>query len=107
MIELPWDDEDRLPALLDHIEAQARDLRVMLERETRLWRAHQPGYRRAYDLGLDPEDDPSNKHALVRGSLRRVTRDLGRVAEDIEELREDLDRLHAADQEGNGSDPDA
>jgi hypothetical protein len=72
--ELPWDDEERWPALLRRIEHVAGELLVEVERERRIWRAHQPRLRRDPDLQL-----PAELH------FRRVARHLERVREDAQD----------------------
>jgi hypothetical protein len=75
---LPWDDEERWPALLKRIESVAGGLLVEVERERRIWRAHQPALRRDPCLKL-----PGERH------FNRVARHLERVRDDAQWALED------------------
>jgi NTP pyrophosphatase (non-canonical NTP hydrolase) len=77
---LPWDDEERLPAMLRRVEQEAGELCGALEREYHIWRAHQPALRRAVPRGPARERWPG----------RRVLRHLRGVQEDAQEALEDL-----------------
>jgi hypothetical protein len=79
--DLPWDDLERLPALLRQIERTAAEQLVDLRREYHLWRTHQPALRREVPpLPMDREQWPG----------RRVARMLARIQEDVHEALEDL-----------------
>jgi hypothetical protein len=77
---LPWDDEERLPAMFRRIEQQAGELCLALEREYHIWRAHQPALRREVPLGPAKEQWPG----------QRVLRHLRVVQEDAQDALEDL-----------------
>jgi hypothetical protein len=82
MSELPWDDEERLPALLRQIEQTASEQLVTLRREYHVWRAHQPELRRQIPpLPMERQPWPGRRVAVM----------LGRLQEDIRETLEDLE----------------
>jgi hypothetical protein len=81
LTELPWDDQERLPALLRQIEHTAGEQLLALRREYHIWRAHQPALRRQVPpLSMEQEQWPG----------RRVARLLPRIQEDAREGLEDL-----------------
>jgi hypothetical protein len=79
--ELPWDDTERLPALLRQIERTASEQLLTLRHEYHIWRAHQPELRRQ----IPPA--PMERQAWPG---RRVSRMLARLQEDVREALEDL-----------------
>jgi hypothetical protein len=71
MTDLPWDDEERMPALLRRIEGVAGQLLEDLERERRVWRSRQPALRHDPDTRLPAE----RGFDRVAENLRRVQYD--------------------------------
>lgn len=81
MTELPWDDAERLPALLRRIADSTDQATIELTREYRVWRARQPARRLERLEGPEREDWPG----------RRVARHLATLGQDAREAAAELD----------------